>query len=105
MYNISSNSSELVEGITISSIGLKVVDFVKDSEDSESQFANHYDSISLKILTSFFYIIELIGTLILFSFVYFERSGAAGYYRQSHYREVPQWEIFMEQELRFWPNG
>ena len=22
-------------------------------------------------------------------------------YRQSHYREVPQWEIFMEQELRF----
>ena len=21
---------------------------------------------------------------------------------QSHYREVPQWEIFMEQELRFW---
>ena len=22
-------------------------------------------------------------------------------YRQSHYREVPRWEIFMEQELRF----
>ena len=22
-------------------------------------------------------------------------------YRQSHYRKVPQWEIFMEQELRF----
>ena len=22
---------------------------------------------------------------------------------QSHYREVPQWEIFMEQELRFGP--
>ena len=21
---------------------------------------------------------------------------------QSHYREVPRWEIFMEQELRFW---
>ena len=21
--------------------------------------------------------------------------------KQSHYREVPQWEIFMEQELRF----
>ena len=26
----------------------------------------------------------------------------AGYtYDQSHYREVPRWEIFMEQELRF----
>ena len=23
------------------------------------------------------------------------------YFNQSHYREVPQWEIFMEQELRF----
>ena len=22
-------------------------------------------------------------------------------YKQSHYREVPRWEIFMEQELRF----
>jgi hypothetical protein len=24
-----------------------------------------------------------------------------GGYSQSHYREVPRWEIFMEQELRF----
>ena len=24
---------------------------------------------------------------------------------QSHYREVPRWEIFMEQELRFGPVG
>ena len=23
------------------------------------------------------------------------------WWRQSHYREVPRWEIFMEQELRF----
>ena len=23
------------------------------------------------------------------------------YHNQSHYREVPWWEIFMEQELRF----
>ena len=23
---------------------------------------------------------------------------------QSHYREVPRWEIFMEQELRFGPD-
>ena len=22
--------------------------------------------------------------------------------KQSHYREVPRWDIFMEQELRFW---
>ena len=27
------------------------------------------------------------------------QKGAAG--GQSHYREVPRWEIFMEQELRF----
>ena len=27
------------------------------------------------------------------------------YYIQSYYREVPRWEIFMEQELRFGPIG
>ena len=80
MYNISSYSSELVKVIRNSSNGLKIVDFVKDA-DSESQFANRYDSIPLKILTSFFYIIEVIAAMIMFSFVYYERSGAAGTYR------------------------
>ena len=81
MYNISSYSSELVEVIRNSAIGLKVVDFVKDSH-SKSQFADHsYDSIPLKILTSFLYIIEVIAAMIMFSFVYYERSGAAGSYR------------------------
>ena len=27
--------------------------------------------------------------------------SASHYFDQSHYREVPRWEIFMEQELRF----
>ena len=81
IYNISSYSSEMVEVISNSSIGLKVADFVKDS-DSESQLANRrYDSIPLKILTSFFYIIEMIAAMIMFSFVHYERSGAAGSYR------------------------
>ena len=81
IYNISSYSSELVKVIRNSSNGLKFVDFVKDS-DSESQFANHrYDSIPLKILTSFVYIIEVIAAMIMFSFVIYESSGAAGHYR------------------------
>ena len=80
IYNISSNSSELVKVIINSTNGLMIVDFVKDA-DSKSQFANRYDSIPLKILTSFFYIIEVIAAMIMFSFVYYERSGAAGSYR------------------------
>ena len=80
IYNISSYSSEMVEVVGNSSIGLKVANFVKDS-DSESQFANRYDSIPLKILTSFIYLIEVIAAMIMFSFVYYERSGAAGSYR------------------------
>ena len=80
IYNDSSYSSKLVEVIRNSTNGLKIVDFVKET-DSESQFANRYDSIPLKILTSFFYIIEVIAAMIMFSFVYYERSGAAGSYR------------------------
>ena len=64
IYNISSYSSEMVEIIRNSSIRLKVFDFVKDS-DSESQLDNRYDSIPLKILTSFFYIIEVIAAMII----------------------------------------
>jgi hypothetical protein len=80
MYNISSYSFELVKVIRNSTNGLKIVDFVKEA-DSESQFANRYDSIPLKILTSFIYLIEVIAAMIMFSFVYYERSGAAGSYR------------------------
>ena len=80
MHNISSYSSELVKVIRNSTNGLKIVDFVKEA-DSESQFANRYDSIPLKILTSFIYLIEVIAAMIMFSFVIYERSGAAGHYR------------------------
>ena len=80
IYNVSSFSSELVGVIRNSTKGSKVVDFVKDA-DSKSQFANRYDSIPFKILTSFIYIIEVIAVMIMFSFVYYERSGAAGTYR------------------------
>ena len=60
---------------------MEVVDFLKDT-DSESQFTNgRYDSIPLKILASFFYSIEVIAAMIMFSFVHYERSGAAGSYR------------------------
>ena len=80
-YTIFSYSSEQGKVIQNSTEGLEVVDFVKDL-DSESQFANSpYDSIPLKILTILFYIIEVIAAMIMFSFVYYERSGAAGYYR------------------------
>ena len=80
IYDVSSYSSERVEIIRNLTNGLKVVDFMKDA-DSKSQFANRYNSIPLKILTSFFYIIEVIAAMIMFSFVYYERSGAAGSYR------------------------
>ena len=80
IYNVSSFSLELVGVIRNSTNGLKIVDFVKDA-DSKSQFVDRYDSIPLKILTSFIYIIEVIAVMIMFSFVYYERSGAAGSYR------------------------
>ena len=80
-YIIFSYSSEQGEVIENSIEGLEVVDFVKDF-NSGRQFVNsRYDSIPLKILASFFYSIELIAALIMFSFVYYERSGAAGSYR------------------------
>ena len=76
-----SHSSEQGEVIENSTEGLEVVAFVKDF-DSKSQFANgRYDSIPLKILASFFYSIEVIAAMIMFSFVQYERSGAAGSYR------------------------
>ena len=74
----SSEQEEVIENFTE---GLEVVDFVKDF-DIESQFVNgRYDSIPLKILASFFYCIEVIAAMIMFSFVHYERSGAAGSYR------------------------
>ena len=80
-YTIFSYSSEQGKIIENSTEGLEVVDFVKNV-DSESQFANsRYDSIPLKILASFFYSIEVIAAMIMFSFVHYERSGAAGSYR------------------------
>ena len=76
-----SHSSEQGEVIENSTEGLQVVDFMKNS-NSENQFTNgRYDSIPLKIMTSFFYIIEVIAAMIMFSFVYYERIGAAGSYR------------------------
>ena len=81
IHNVSSYSSELVKVTRNSTNGLKIVDFVIEA-DSESRFiANRYDSIPLKILTSFFYIIEVIAAMIMFSFVKYESSGAAGHYR------------------------
>lgn len=75
-----SNSPELVQVITDSTGELKVVDFVFES-DTEIHYTNPYDSITLKILTSFIYSIEVMAAMIMFSFVSYERSGAAGYYR------------------------
>ena len=80
-YTIFTYSSEQGEVIENSTEGLQVVDFMKNS-NSENQFTNgRYDSIPLKIMTSFFYIIEVIAAMIMFSFVYYERIGAAGSYR------------------------
>jgi hypothetical protein len=80
MSNSSSYSPETVQVIKNTTLGLEVVDFVKDPE-REGQFFNRYDSIPLKLLTSFIYLIEGMAAVIMFSFVYYERSGAAGYYR------------------------
>ena len=80
-YTIFSYSSEQENVIKSSTEGMEVVDFLRDT-DSESQFTNgRYDSIPLKIMASFFYIIEVMAAMIMFSFVYYERSGAAGSYR------------------------
>ena len=80
-YTIFSYSSEQENVIKSSTEGMEVVDFLRDT-DSESQFTNgRYDSIPLKIMASFFYIIEVIAAMIMFSFVYYERIGAAGSYR------------------------
>ena len=53
-----SNSPELVQVITDSTGELKVFDFVFES-DTEIHYTNPYDSITLKILTSFIYSIEV----------------------------------------------
>ena len=80
-YTIFSYSSEQENVIKSSTEGMEVVDFLRDT-DSESQFTNgRYDSIPLKIMASFFYIIEVMAAMIMFSFVYYERSGAVGSYR------------------------
>ena len=70
----------LVEVIKNTTGGLRIVDFVIES-DTEIHYTNPYDSITLKILTSFIYSIEVMAAMIMFSFVSYERSGAAGYYR------------------------
>ena len=37
----------------------------------------------------------------IFGLIYWFADYLFKAFKQSHYREVPQWEIFMEQELRF----
>ena len=53
-----SNSPELVHVITDSTGEIKVVVFVFES-DTEIHYTNPYDSITLKVLTSFIYSIEV----------------------------------------------
>ena len=76
-FSISPELAEMIKNLTGR---LKIVDFVIES-DTEIHFTNPYDSITLKILTSFIYSIEVMAAMIMFSFVSYERSGAAGYYR------------------------
>ena len=41
----------------------------------------------------------------IFGLIYWFADYLFKAFKQSHYREVPRWEIFMEQELRFGPVG
>ena len=45
------------------------------------EWIDPYDSVWLKILTFFIYIIEVMAASIMITFVYYESSGYAGHYR------------------------
>ena len=45
------------------------------------EWIDPYDSVWLKILTFFIYIVEVKAALIMITFVYYETSGYAGHYR------------------------
>ena len=45
------------------------------------EWIDPYDSVWLKILTFFIYIVEVTAALIMITFVYYETSGYAGHYR------------------------
>ena len=53
--------------------------FEKDT--TVNKWIDPYDSLWLKIITLFVYIIELMASFILFAFVAYETSGCAGPYR------------------------
>ena len=45
------------------------------------EWIDPYDSVWLKILTFFIYIVEVMAASIMITFVYYETSGYAGHYR------------------------
>ena len=50
-------------------------------ENKQEYFQNPFESIPLKLITVVIYMIEVLSSLIMFSFVIYERSGCAGSYR------------------------
>ena len=54
--------------------------FENQTTDTE-EWIDPYDSVWLKILTFFIYIVEVSAASIMITFVYYETSGYAGHYR------------------------
>ena len=50
-------------------------------EIKQEYFQDPFESIPLKLITIVIYMIEVLSSLIMFSFVIYERSGCAGSYR------------------------
>ena len=50
-------------------------------EIKEEHFQDPFESIPLKLITVVIYMIEVLSSLIMFSFVTYERKGCAGSYR------------------------
>ena len=59
---------------------LLVVHFDRILEDNE-EWMDPFDSIWLKLLTIFVYLIEIVSAVIMMTFVDYETRGLAGHYR------------------------
>ena len=68
------NSSNMTEN-------LKKIAYVKFEPEIIEEWIDPYDSIPLKFLTLFVYLIEIISAIIMLVFVAYETGGYAGHYR------------------------
>ena len=57
------------------------IHFEKEEKLDDEIWMDPYDSIFLRIITLLFYISEILASMIMFTFVMYERGGLAGSYR------------------------